>query len=116
MNDYMNKGYAEKLTLQEIAQRSLRTWYIPHHGVTNPKKPGKARYTDTSRNENLMSKPDLLKSLFGVVKRFCIYFVALIAHIESMFHQVKIAREDSDSLRFLWKEDLNKVGQPDIIE
>ena len=30
--------------------------------------------------------------------------VALIADIESMFHQVRVAPEDTDALRFLWSD------------
>ena len=39
---YIEAGYARKLTDQELKEeRRLGTWYIPHHAVTNPKKPGK---------------------------------------------------------------------------
>ena len=41
MDDLLTKGYARKLTEDEAAARSPRTWYLPHHGVFHPRKPGK---------------------------------------------------------------------------
>ena len=43
MNDYISKGYARKLTPEETAKETSCTWYLPHHPVTNPNKPGKLR-------------------------------------------------------------------------
>ena len=43
MDDLLTKGYARKLTEDEAAARSPRTWYLPHHGVFHPRKPGKIR-------------------------------------------------------------------------
>ena len=39
MDDLLTKGYARKLTEDEAAARSPRTWYLPHHGVFHPHKP-----------------------------------------------------------------------------
>ncbi|KAL0152844.1 hypothetical protein M9458_051849, partial [Cirrhinus mrigala] len=54
--------------------------------------------------------PDLTSTLIGVLTRFRMEPVALMADIESMFYQVKVPAEDSDLLRFLWwsKGDLSK--------
>ena len=122
LQDYITKGYARKMSPTEANICSSRTWYLPHHGVTNPNKPGKVRvvfdaaatYMNTSLNSNLMTGPDLLNNLFGVLLRFRLYPIALVADIESMFHQVTVPDTDSDSLRFLWKEDLSKTGPPDV--
>jgi hypothetical protein len=43
LNGYVDKGFAKKLTYAEANKISPRTWYIPHHGVLNPNKPGKVR-------------------------------------------------------------------------
>ena len=122
LNSYVEKGYAKKLTRDEIPSDNARVWYLPHHGVTNPNKPGKirvvfdaaAKYHNTSLNANLMAGPDLLNSLFGVLLRFRLRPVALVADIEAMFHQVRVPQSDSESLRFLWKEDLTTPGPPDV--
>lgn len=53
-------------------------------------------------NGQLLQGPDLKSTLIGVLTRFRMESVALMADIESMFYQVKILAEDSDFLRFLW--------------
>jgi hypothetical protein len=63
IEDYMAKGYARKMTAEEVSARSNITWYLPHHPVFNPNKPGKvrvvfdaaAKFQDTSLNEHTFS-------------------------------------------------------------
>lgn len=50
----------------------------------------------------LLQGPDLNNSLIGVLMRFREEPVAVVADIESMFHQVRVDPEDCDALRFLW--------------
>lgn len=38
MNDVIRAGYAER-----APKKNGQSWYIPHHGVYHPKKPGKIR-------------------------------------------------------------------------
>lgn len=67
MDDLLTKGYAQKLTEDEAAARSSRTWYLPHHGVFHPRKPGKIRvvfdaaalHDGVSLNSQLNQGPDL---------------------------------------------------------
>ena len=94
---------------------------MPHHPVFNPNKPGKLRavfdaafrFRGISLNECLLTGPDLFNSLIGVLIRFRSNKVAIAADIEGMFHQVKVTEEDSDALRFLWKEDISSKTQAD---
>ena len=75
MDDLIKKGYAEKST-KEAPER--KTWYIPHHGVYHPSKPGKIRvvfdcsaeFKEVSLNNNLMSGPNLINQIVGVLTRF----------------------------------------------
>ena len=54
-------------------------WYVPHHGVYHPHKPGKSRvvfdcsakFVGLSLNSMLYKGPDLINSLVGVLTRFC---------------------------------------------
>ena len=39
MQDYIEKGYAEKVRAD--GKRNACTWFLPHHPVMNPKKPDK---------------------------------------------------------------------------
>ena len=117
IDDYVEKGYARKLTPEETKVRSNTTWYLPHHPVLNPRKPGKVRavfdaastFAGTSLNEELLQGPDLINNLVGVLVRFRQDPFALITDIESMFHQVRVIPEDTDALQFLWTDgDLQK--------
>ena len=121
LNDYIDSGYARKLTSEEIDRASDRTNYLPHHGVVNPKKPEKlrvvfdaaAKYKGISLNDKLLSGPSLMNTLAGVLLRFRCGSVCLTADIRSMFHQVFVPSEDCDALRFLWKPDVTSDGPPD---
>ncbi|MGL4646744.1 MAG: hypothetical protein ACRCVL_06520, partial [Cetobacterium sp.] len=46
--------------------------------------------------------PDLTSPLVSVLVKFRMEYVAMMADIESMFHQVKVHPNDCDLLRFLW--------------
>ena len=112
MNNLISRGYARKLTEEEGARRSRRTWYLPHHGVFHPQKQEKIRvvfdaasmHNRVSLNNQLHHGPDLTNSLLGVLLRFRQYPIALVADIdrEGMFNQVKVPPEDADALRCLW--------------
>ncbi len=49
--------------------------------------------------------PDLTSSLIGVITRFRKERVVIMADIEAMFHQVRVPKDDTDLLRFLWWHD-----------
>lgn len=40
---YLQKGYARKLSVQEVDQIYNKTWYLPHFAITNSNKPDKMR-------------------------------------------------------------------------
>ncbi|KAL0803329.1 hypothetical protein ABMA28_017183 [Loxostege sticticalis] len=58
-----------------------------------------------SLNDTLLTGPDLLQSLPGVLLRMRQHRVAVSADITEMFLQVKIRPEDRDALRYLWRTD-----------
>ena len=43
MDDYISKGYAKKLSPDELAVEHEHEWYLPHHAVLNAHKPSKTR-------------------------------------------------------------------------
>lgn len=96
-------------------------WYLPHFGVTNPNKPGKLRlvfdaaatHRGTSLNDNLLSGPDLLNSLLGVLFRFRLGPIAYTADIADMFLRVKIRVEDQGAQLFLWRGQ-DREKEPDV--
>ena len=108
-----------KLSPQEIAatRNHPRQWYLPHHPVVNPNKPGKVRrvlngasvFRGTSLNIALLTGPDLLRSLVGILLRFRRFAFAISADIEGMFLQVGVPEKEQPCLRFLWVEEASTV-------
>ncbi|KAA0703644.1 hypothetical protein E1301_Tti015510 [Triplophysa tibetana] len=120
MDDIISRGEAEKAPEEEIDNSPA--WYIPHHGVYHPRKPGKirvvfdcsAKFKETSLNDYLLTGPDLTNTLVGVLCRFRKGSIAVMCDIERMFHQFHVKREDQDYLRFLWWEKGNLETIPSI--
>jgi len=107
VESYISQGHARKVELGDGSAK----WLLPHHLVLHPLKPGKVRvvfdcaasYQGRSLNNELLTGPDLLQSLIGVLLlRFRVGRIAFTADIQLMFLQVYVANEDQDFLRFLW--------------
>ena len=102
MDYYLEKGYAHRLSPDEVLTSEPKKWYLPHFPVLNPNKPGKVRilfdaaaeYENASLNKNLLQGPDRTNSLVGILMRFRQGNVPLAADIKSMFHQIKVMPED----------------------
>ncbi|KAG7511271.1 hypothetical protein JOB18_045843 [Solea senegalensis] len=117
MSEVIEKGDAEEV--YSDAKEGER-WYIPHHGIYHPQKPDKlrvvfdasAKYKGNSLNDHLLSGPDLLNNLNGVLIRFRRHQVALLCDIEKMFHQFHVYEADRDYLRFLWWKNGNLNTEP----
>jgi len=111
MKEILERGDAEKIPDSEMDVPNQ--WYIPHHGVYHPKKPGKvrvvfdcsARHQGVCINDHLLQGPDLINSLVGVLCRFREGPIAFTCDIEKMFHQFRVEKGHQDYLRFLWWED-----------
>ena len=109
----IQKSYARKVPAD--LQESNVKRYIPHHGIYHPHKPGKicvvfdcfAKYQGKLLNDLMLSGPDLTNTLFGVLMRFRQERVTLMADIEAMFYQVRVADADCTYPRFLWWPDGN---------
>ena len=120
MADLLRSGYARRVCDQHLGPLNTH-WYLPHHAVFHPQKPGKIRvvfdcsanYRGTSLNDQLLQGPDLTNSLVGVITRFRQDPVAFMSDIEAMFHQVRVRPTDCDALRFLWWPDGNLAFQPE---
>ncbi|KAL5011350.1 hypothetical protein ScPMuIL_009901 [Solemya velum] len=102
MQNIIECGHAEKVPDDELTLKDGKTWYIPHHGVCNSKKPDKirvvfdcsARYEGVLLNDCLLKGPDLTNDLVGVLCRFRQDSVAVVCDIEQMFYQFKVNKED----------------------
>ena len=110
----VNAEYVRKVDQAELNEtKDKLQWYLPHHPVINPHKPenvrrvcnAAAKCQGVAPNDKLLSGPDLLQSLIGIIFRFREHQIALSADLEAMFLQVAVPNDDSRCLRFLWRED-----------
>ena len=123
INEYISKGYARKLSQEEVNRITPIAKYIPHHGIQSPNKPGKLRvvfdaatyFSNTCLNDHLFSGPDLLNNLVGVLLRFREGKYTAFSDIEQMFHQINVRPEDQDALRFLWRDEKTKAIEDHIM-
>ena len=112
ISTYIKEGYARKMTKEETIITSEKTWYLPHHPVFHPQKPGKvqlvvvaaAKCKGKSLNKELFNGSDLLHSLVGVLLQFRNNKIALVGDVEAMFHQVRVKPSERDALWLLWAD------------
>ncbi|VDI03363.1 Hypothetical predicted protein [Mytilus galloprovincialis] len=115
MDAMFSNGHAEKAPpLPNDTER----WYLPIFGVYHHRKKDKVRVVfdsaakcnGVSLNDVLLPGPDLTNSLLGILLRFRLEPVAVVADIQQMFYSFKVDEHHRDYLRFLWHEqyDINK--------
>ena len=88
LEGYICKGHARKV---ESINSNVQ-FFLPHHVVFHPQKPNKyrvvfdctAKFHGRSFNDELLSGPDLMNNLVGVLFRFCVGKVAFACDIESV--------------------------------
>ena len=119
MSGLVEDGYAERVE-ERNAGSGKPVWYLPHHPVENPNKPGKTRivfdcastYQGRSLNDAVLQGPDLTNTLLGVLLRFRQEPIAIMGDIQAMFHQVQVPPDERDMLRFLWWPEGDIERQP----
>ena len=122
MNSLIDKGYAEKVhEPPDDNQGQVNRWYMPHHGIYNPTKPGKIRVVfdcsaktrGVSINDVLLPGSVLTNKVVDVLLRFRQHPVGLMGDIEGMFFQVKVSEHHRDCLRYMWfpEGDIQYPGQ-----
>ena len=98
-----------------VEKRSDKEWYLPHHPILNPNKPGKvsrvlmgaAKVHSSSMNKSLLTGPDLLQNLMHVLFRLEQHPYAVSADIEGVCLQVGVFQSDQPSHRFLTLQWIN---------
>ena len=107
------KNFVQPVEMQATPPDSI--WYLPHHPVIDPNKPVKetrvANSASKFRGENSELKSsnltNLLNNLVEVLLIFREHTVAVRSHIEGMFMQIAVRKENQSTLCFLWMIDNN---------
>ncbi|KAK3749126.1 hypothetical protein QZH41_001121 [Actinostola sp. cb2023] len=103
MKKIIHKGHASPVP--DVNASAGQVWY--------PKKPtqirvvfdSSAEFGGISLNKELLSGPDLMNSLLGVLIRFRREGVGVMCDIEQMFHSFHVDPKHRNLLRFLWFQD-----------
>ncbi|XP_052063923.1 uncharacterized protein LOC127703909 [Mytilus californianus] len=109
MKTLFDNNHAERAQNTETPKEM---WYLPMFGVYHPKKKDRirvvfdssAKFQGTSLNDVLMTGPNLVNSLLGVLLRFRKDKIAITADIRQMFYSFNVTPEHRDFLRFIWHE------------
>ena len=117
MEHIFNEGYAEEVY---DTPDDGSTWYILHHGLWHPRKSEKikvmfnctAKFRDTSLNDYLLTGPDLINALHGVLCRFREHRIAFTCDVKRMFRRFHVSPRDRNFLRFLWWENEDTKTKP----
>ncbi|XP_055604381.1 uncharacterized protein LOC129752630 [Uranotaenia lowii] len=123
IQDYVNKGYARKLSQTESEAPRKRIWYLPMFPVFNPNKPGKLRVVwdaaattnGISLNSLLLKGPDQLTELPAVLYKFREHRVAIGGDLREMFHQVLMKEDDQHCQRFLWRNNEHQQNPDEYV-
>ena len=117
IQDQLHKDIIEIVPEEESANTSKH--YIAHHEIVTPEKTttklrivfdasAKTKKGNQSLNDSLHRGLVILEDLCGLLNRFRLNKVALIADVEKAFHQVGLQPEDRDATRFLWLKNATK--------
>lgn len=111
MHNVSMEGHSEIIPQEQLKHEEGKVWYIPHHGVYHPRKKTlrvvydcASTFAGASLNKELLQGPET-STLLGVLIRFRQGPIALKTDIKGMFHQVRVAEEHVNFLRFLWWPD-----------
>lgn len=97
------------MAISDLECSDGKVWYILSHVVYHPTKQNirvifdsASLFQGVSLNAQLLSGPDLVNALVGVLTRFRKEPAVLMSDIKAMFHQMSVSEEDAGLLRFLW--------------
>ena len=112
MSGIFDDGHAEFINPEDVPD-DVPKWVLPLHVVFHPNKPtkprcchdAKAMLQGVSLNSLLLTGPDLLNRLLGVLFKFRRHEVTVSADIKGFFHQVYVYEKDKYLFQFYWYVD-----------
>lgn len=113
MKDQLHKGMIEKVERSSV---DGLVHYLPHHAVISPQKTttklrvvydasARTKKENKSLNECMYRGPVMLQDLCGMLLRFWMQCIAVVADIEKAFLQIGLQPSQRDVTRFLWLKD-----------
>lgn len=110
MGKILDNGHAE--IAPPLSSPEEEHWYLPLFAVYHPKKgsvrcvfDSSAQIQGLSLNSILLTGPDLVNSLLGILLRFRQFKVAVTADVEQMFYRFSVPACHRNYLRFFWHKD-----------
>lgn len=112
MTELITKGYVREASSNDLNFNWPRVWYLPMFVVVNenkqPPKPrlvidGAAEVGGKSLNSFLLTGPDLLAPMIGVLIQMRERQFVVAGDVKEMFHQIEIIPEDQQCQRVLWR-------------
>nr|CAH0099268.1 unnamed protein product [Daphnia galeata] len=113
INKLIDSGTAVPIDPSRTNKPEGMVWYLPHHFVENPNKPGKIRvvmdcaasFGQVSLNTTqLFRGPSLLPKLVGVLLRSRECLFALSADILAFYHRINVPSKHQSLQRFVFRE------------
>ena len=121
IQEQLTLGIVEKVS-DDSSEARDDIHYLPHHAVIRTDKQttkirivydASARDKGISLNDCLLSGPKFEQNILDILLRFRTYRIALIADVEKAFLMIAVSKDDRNSLRFLWIDDVEKP-QPEL--
>jgi len=124
INQQLQKGIVEKV--DNFTVSGVRSHYLPHHPILTPSKAttkvrivydasAKAQRSSSSLNECLHRGPIILPDLIGLLLRFRLHWIVILADVERAFLQIGIQEADRDVTRFLWLRHVDRSVDNDNV-
>ena len=111
IREYIDEGIVEVVEPDDVTHKPGSTHYLPHRAVIRENhSTTKVRivFDGSAHNENersinnvLYSGPCLLPLIFGILIRFRIGKIGIVADVKQAFLQIEISEENRNFLRFL---------------
>ena len=113
IEEYFDLGHAEPVPAEDMNKPPSEVFYLPMHAVYKDSSTttmvravfdaSAKSSSGISLNDTLMVGPTVHPPLTDVLLRFRSHRIALTADVSKMYRAIKLAEEDKDLHRFIWR-------------